>query len=101
MPHGHKDETLAAGVQVVHSFYLLLVHERHEETRVEKYQRPVEAGRCHAEDGEGMLVHLNYAADDAAIVLKMRVPIRIAEHDVGGAVWAVLIGSMEEAAEEG
>src|SRR5580693_3933584 len=100
MPHRHKNETMTARVQVVPSFYLLLIHERNEESGIEEYQGAVESGGRDAEDGVGILVHLNDAADDAAIVLKMRMPIRIAEHDVGRAVWAVLIGSVEETTEE-
>ena len=53
---------------------------------------PLELRRRDAEDGERMLVHLNDAAHHAAIVLKMAVPIGITEHDVRGAVRAMLIG---------
>ena len=48
-----------------------------------------------------MLVQLNDAAHDAGIILKMAVPIRISEHDVGSAVWTMLIGGVKEAAKIG
>jgi len=48
-----------------------------------------------------MLVQLDDAADDAAIILKTSVPVGVAEHDVGSAVWAMLVRGMNEAAEIG
>ena len=45
-----------------------------------------------------MLVHLNSTAKHAAIILKMGVPIPVAEHDKRSAVGAMLIGGVEETA---
>ena len=45
-----------------------------------------------------MLVQLNHTAHHAAIVLKMAVPICVAEHDIRSAVRAMLIGGVEETA---
>jgi hypothetical protein len=45
-----------------------------------------------------MPVEPNNAAHHGAIVLKMAMPICVGEHDIGRAVWAVLIGSVEETA---
>ena len=45
-----------------------------------------------------MPVEPNNAAHHAAIVLKMAVPICVGEHDIGCAVWAMLIGIVEESA---
>ena len=45
-----------------------------------------------------MLVQLNHAAHHAAIVLKMAVPICVAEHDIRSAVRAVLIRAVKETA---
>src|SRR5439155_4721435 len=98
MSHGHKDPAVAARVQVIYTLDLLLVHDGHKETRIEEHQGAVEAGRRNANDGKGMLVHLNDAAHHAAIILKMRVPIVVGENDVGSAVRAMLIGSVEETA---
>ena len=61
-----------------------------------KQQRPLKPGRRHADDGERMLVELNYAAHHAAIVLEMAVPIGVAEHDIRSAVRAVLIGAWKK-----
>ena len=77
---------------------LLLVHDGHKEIRSEKQDGPLEPWRRHAKDGEWMLVEPNNAAHHAAIVLKMAVPICVGEHDIRSAVWAMLIGIVEEAA---
>ena len=58
----------------------------------------MELGRRYAEDGEGMLVHLDHTAHHAAIILKMAVPIGVGEHDIRSAVGAMLIGGVEETA---
>ena len=55
-------------------------------------------GPGHANNRERMLVDLNNTAHHATVILKMGMPIRIAEHDIGGAVRAALIGCMEETA---
>src|SRR5271170_6350389 len=73
-----------------------MVHDGHEDIRSEKQDSPLEPWRCHAKDGEWMPVEPNNAAHHGAIVLKMAVPICVGEHDIGRAVWAVLIGSVEE-----
>src|SRR5271168_4625956 len=75
-----------------------MVHDRHEDIRSEKQDGPLESWRRHAKDGEWMSVELNNAAYHGAIVLKIVVPICVGEHDIGRAVWAALIGSVEETA---
>src|SRR5215469_256786 len=75
-----------------------MVHHGHEDIRSEKQYGPLESWRCHAKDGEWMLVEPNNAAHHGAIVLKVVVPICVGEHDIGRAVWPVLIGSVEETA---
>src|SRR4030081_1975811 len=45
-----------------------------------------------------MLAHLNHVAHHTLIVLEKTGPIRVAEHEKRGAVGAVLIGAVEEAA---
>src|SRR5258708_35643626 len=99
MSHGHKNPTFAARVELVSPLDLLLVDDGSKETRIEKHESPAEARRCHTDDGVGMLVHLSNAADDAAVIRKMSVPIVVAKNDVRIAVGAMLIASMEETAE--
>src|SRR5216684_5031710 len=76
-----------------------MVHDGHEDIRSEKQDSPLEPWRRHAKDGEWMPVEPNNAAHHAAIILKMAVPICVGEHDIGRAVWAVLIGLVEETAD--
>ncbi len=45
-----------------------------------------------------MLVQPNNTAHHASIVLETAVPIRVAEHEIRGAVAAVLIGTVKETA---
>src|ERR1035438_6100718 len=75
-----------------------MVHDGHEDIRSEKQDGPLEPWRRHAKDGEWMPVEPNNAAHHAAIVLKMALPICVGEHDIGRAVWAMLIGIVEESA---
>src|SRR6266849_3906763 len=98
MSHYIKNRTLPARIQIIRPLHLLLVDHRHKEIRREKQQGPVELRRRHAEDGKRMLVDLNCAAHNATIILKMYMPVRVAEHNVRSAVRAMLIGAMEETA---
>src|ERR1700751_500784 len=75
-----------------------MVHHRQEDLGGEKQDGPLEPWRRHAKDSECLPVEANNAAHHGAIVLKMAVPICVGEHDIGRAVWAMLIGSVEEAA---
>src|SRR5580698_8978334 len=94
--HG-KDSTRAALVEAARALDLLLVHQRSKAVGMKKEHGPVEARWRYAEDGERMLVHLDYAPYQAAIVLKVAVPELIREHDVRRAVRSMLVGAMEEA----
>src|ERR1700742_1200616 len=78
-----------------------MIHDGHEDIRSEEQHGPLEVRRGHAKDGDWILVETNNAAYHAAIILEMAVPVGVGENDVGRAVWAMLIGSMEEAAEVG
>src|SRR5271166_2165359 len=73
-----------------------MVHDGHKDIRSEEQDGPLEPWRRHAEDGERMPVEPNNAAHHGAIVLKMSVPICVGENDIRRAVWAALIGSVEE-----
>src|SRR5580692_10955820 len=75
-----------------------MVHHRQEDIWSEKQDGPLEPSRRHAKDSECLLVESNNAPHDGAIILKMAVPICVGEHDIGRAVGAMLIGSVEEAA---
>src|SRR5216684_2689126 len=75
-----------------------MVHDWQEDIRSEKQDGSLEPWRRHAKDGEWMPVESNNAAHHGAIVLKMVMPICVGEHDIGRAVWAVLIGSVEQSA---
>ena len=57
--------------------------------------------RSNTDDCERMFVEADGAANDATIVLKMRVPIAVGKDDVRSAVRAVLIGAVDEASEMG
>lgn len=78
-----------------------MVHDGHEDLRSEKQDGPLEAWRRHAKNGHWMSVDSNNAAHHAAIILKVAVPICVGEHDKRRAVWAVLVGSVEETAKIG
>ena len=47
-----------------------------------------------------MLVQLNNPTHNAAIVLKMGVPIRVGEHNIRSTIWAMLVGGVKETAKE-
>src|SRR5258708_18362383 len=73
-----------------------MVHDGHEDIRSEKQDGPLESWRRHPKDGEWMPVEPNNASQHGAFVLKMVASICVGEHDIRSAVWAMLIGSVEE-----
>ena len=99
MPDDLEEPASAAFVQITVTVKLFLVDQRQKEIRMEKHQSPVKFRRRHAEDREGMFVHLHYAPDYTGIIFKMRVPVRIAEHQVRCTVRTMLIGLVKEATE--
>src|SRR5215471_14876123 len=96
MSHRLENPTVSACVQETN--LLFLIEHRHKEIGREKQQSSTELRRGYSNDGEGMLVELNGSAHDATVILKMRVPICVAEYDIRSAVRAVLIGGVEETA---
>src|SRR5215472_5240349 len=90
---------IAAHVEDMLAVHLLLVNNRHEKIDRHKQQSPTEARWCDTDNRERMLVQLNRPSDHVAIVLETAVPIRVAEHEIGGTVRAVLVGTVEETAE--
>src|SRR5580700_6520717 len=101
MPQHHQNAAVPSGVQHIHTLNLLLVDDRHPEIGKDKQQSAPELRWRHAENGKGMLVQLNRATHHAAIILKMAVPKRVGEHDIRGAVRAMLVGTVEKAAKIG
>ena len=79
MPQHHENVALPAIVQDIDALNLFLLDHGRPEVGVEEDQSSVEVRRRDAEDGKGVLVHLDDAAHDVAIVLKMGVPIRPGE----------------------
>ncbi len=100
MAHGLEDPVDATRIEVKLAVDLGLVDDGHVEIGIEKQKRSAKAGRGNADYGEGMLVDLDDAAQHAAIVLKMAVPIVVAEYDVRRAVEAVLVACVKGTADE-
>ena len=57
-----------------------------------KHQSAAKPGWRYADHGEGMLVDAHDSSDDAAIVLKARVPIGVSQNDIGRAAGPVFVG---------
>ena len=100
MSEGHVHVVFAALVKNLEPLYLFLLNHRRPEIGKEEEQCPVEVRRRNAKDGERMLVDLNNTSHDVAIVLKLAVPIFIADYEIGSTVGAMLVGIVEEAAKE-
>src|SRR5947209_5865167 len=83
----------AARVQEVGAIGLPLINERKIEIGIEDQEGAVKGGRRHPDDGERMLVEADHAADHPGVVVKMRMPVSVREHDIGSAVRAMLVGS--------
>src|SRR5215469_14735407 len=92
MPYNVVNRTIPARV------HLVVHHNGHKETGRKSYQSSTESRRCDADDRDGMVVEVNGMAHDARIVVKMRVPICIAEHHIRSAVWPILIRSVKNTA---
>src|SRR5262249_9376319 len=88
-------------VQNILSLYLLLVHQRRIQIKREKYRCPAELRRRYTDDGKRMLVQSDRSSHRPGIILKMGVPKCVAEHDIGCAVGAMLMGGVKKAAEVG
>jgi len=52
--------------------------------------------RVLSDDRKGAPVELDHTANDTAIIVTTRVPVRVAEHDIGSAVRTLLIGGVEQ-----
>src|SRR5271157_220839 len=86
--------TVSARVQYIR----VLVNHWYKASGMERQESPVETGRRDPDNGERVLVQVNRSAHYARIVLKLGVPKRMSEDDVGGAVRAVLIRRVNEPA---
>ncbi len=87
---------VATRVQEIFPVHLLLVDDGHKKIGRDKQYCPAEIGRGYTDDRERMLAQPNSAAHHAGIILKVAVPICIAQHEIRSAVAAVLIGTVEE-----
>src|ERR1700730_1426563 len=99
MSQHHQNAAVPARIQHIRALHLFLIDDRHPEIGKDKHQRPPELGWRYTDDGERMFVELNDTAHHTSIVLKMAVPKRVGEHDIRGAVGAMLIGTVKETAE--
>src|SRR3984893_18842841 len=95
-----RNPAIASGVEVVLAVHLFLVHDREKAIGAKEHQCPVESGRRHSDDGEGMLVDLNRAAYRSAVVVETGVPVRVGQNDIRSAVRSALVGRVEEASEK-
>jgi hypothetical protein len=87
---GHEKPSGSAIVHVDPTVDLLVVHDRHPKIGREEDNGSTKFWRSYADDREWMLIQLNHTAH-AAIVLKMTVPIVVAEHHIWSAVWPMII----------
>jgi hypothetical protein len=99
MPHDPQKRPLYSVVEPVPAVGLLLLDDGDKELGREEHQGPAKGRRCDTENGEGVLVQSDHAAHDSAIIVKLSVPIVVAQHNVWRAVGAVLIGSVKETPE--
>src|ERR1700733_12728495 len=80
------------------SSQLRQVHQGSPQGRREEKLSAAEAGRRNAQNRVGMLVDLDGVAYHRGIVVKVAVPIGVAQNDIRHAVLSMLIGAMEEPA---
>src|SRR6267154_2280067 len=88
------DPTVSARVQET----LVLVNDRNKESSRENQYSPAERGRRYPDYGKRMLVELENTPHHAEVTLKMALPISVGEHNIGSAVRAMLVGSMDDPA---
>ena len=74
------------------------VHQGRPQVRREEKLSAAEIGRRHTQNRVGVFVDLNGAAYHRGIVVKVAVPIGVAQYHVRHAVLPMLIGAMEEPA---
>ena len=89
----------APRVQPARARDLFFVDDRHERLGTEEHHRPVEVRRCDPKNRIRMFVEPDHASHHSGIVLKVGVPVRVAEHQVRRAVRTVLVGGVKEAAQ--
>src|ERR1700683_4337935 len=89
---------LSAYIKVILALDLFLIDHGHKEIGREKHQSAVEIRRGDAHDGKRIFIYLNNAAYHAGIIVKIAMPVRVGEDDIGSAVRAMLIGRVKETA---
>jgi hypothetical protein len=88
----------APRVQLIRPLDLFFVDDRHKRLGTEEHHRPVEGWRCDPNNRVRMFVEPDHAPHHAGIVLKVRVPVGVAQHQVRRAVRTVLVSGVKEAA---
>src|SRR4029077_14582408 len=76
---------------------LTLMDHRYKEIGREDQYGSAESWWRYADDGKSVFVELDNTTHNAAVILKMTVPIRIGEHDI----CSMLIGGVKQAAKVG
>src|SRR5438270_8132571 len=99
MSQGNEDAGIFSTLmQDVFSLHLLMINHGDKKVGSGKQQRAVELGRRHANHGERSRIQLNFPPHHSAVALKMLLPIRIAQHNVGSAVGSMLVCGAKETA---
>src|SRR5947208_16939950 len=99
MSHYRPDPMVSAILQATR--LVLEVNDWHKEIGRENQYTAAKPRRRYTNDDERMFIELNNAAHYATVVLKMGVPISVGEDEIWSAVWAMLIGCVEQPAEVG
>src|SRR5437868_12874623 len=94
-----KHPAFAAQAQAFVACHLPVIDQRHKEIRRENHQRSMKTRLCYTDDRKWMFVHLNDAANHSSIILKMRVPVGMAQHHVWRTVRTMFIIAVKKTAE--
>ena len=86
----HEHPPVPARVQIISE--LSDVYDRYEQIGIKKHQSSVKLRRRDADNRKRVFAQLDDTPYHAGVILKMRVPIRIAKHNIRSAVWPLLIG---------
>src|SRR5438270_5444513 len=98
MPEDKVNPMTSPCIQKIVVASLFLTHDGHEKVGGKTYKNTDESRRCYSDDGKRVLIELDHTANHATIVAKTCVPVRIAQHHIGSAVGAMLVGGVEQTA---
>src|SRR5438552_578781 len=96
MSERFKNSAGVAALARIRTAKLFLVDDRRKKIGRDEHQCSLEPGGRYSNDRERMLVELNSSAHHASIVLEAAVPVCIVQHDIRGAVGAVLFRGVKE-----